>query len=74
MVVAVGLATGKGQLLQLKLDAGDHEKVPAPLPFKVVLLPSQMVASAPAEAPGVEGVKIVIVSLAVPQLLVTVRV
>ena len=42
-VVTVGLATGKGQLLQLNPIKGIHKKVPFPLPLKVVISPEQIV-------------------------------
>ena len=70
----MGLATGLAMEVLLNPADGAHENVPAPLPFKVVLLPAQMVASGPALAEGVAGVEIVTTSLAVPQLLLTVSV
>ena len=72
VVVKVGVTIVIGQVGQL-VD-GDHENDPAPLPVKVVLLPMHIAASGPASAEGVvEGV-IVIISVAVPQVLVTVSV
>ena len=70
----MGLATGFTILVLLNPVEGAQENVPAPLPFNVVLLPVQMAASGPALAEGVAGVVMVIISVAVPQLLVTVSV
>ena len=53
---------------------GDQANVPLPLPFKVVLAPGQMVTSGPAFAEGRAGYVTEIISVAVPQLLVTVSV
>ena len=74
VVLVVGPATGFWQVVQLSPVDGDHTKVPAPLPSNVVLLPLQIVTSFPALAEGDAGVVIVITSVAVPQLLLTVRV
>ena len=46
MVVTVGLASGPGQLVQLRPSAGCQVNVEPPLAFMVVLLPIQMLASA----------------------------
>ena len=72
-MVTVGQATVIAQVGQL-VD-GDHANVPAPLPVKVVQSPAQIVAGA-ALTPGTgfAGMKILTVSVAVPQLLVTVSV
>ncbi len=70
----MGLAVGFWQEVQLKVAAFAHTKLPAPLPSKAVLLPGQIVTSLPALADGNEGVVIDIISVAVPQLFVTVSV
>ena len=71
VVDTAGSATGYRQVVQLNPVDGAHEKVPAPLPVKVVLLPAHIVASGPALAEGSAEGEIVITSVAVPQLLVT---
>ncbi len=74
VVVAVGLAIGFWQVIQLKVAPGDQEKAPAPLPKSVVLLPGHIVASVPALAEGDAGVVTLRISDIVPQLFVTVSV
>ena len=74
VVVAVGVATGFAQLVQFNPDDGAQEKVPLPVPDKVVLLPKHIVAGAPAFADGKAGVKTLMESIAVPQLFVTLKV
>lgn len=74
VVVIEGVATGFAQVVQLKPVEGDQINVPLPVPDKVVLLPSQMVAEGPALAEGTAGYVMVAASVADPQLLVTVSV
>ncbi len=74
-MVALGVATGLAQDVQLKPAAGDHTNDPLlPLALSVALAPGQTVALFPVftegEFPGV----IDMVPVAVPQLLVTVSV
>ena len=63
-----------GIVVLLNPAEGAQEKVPAPDPVKVVLLPMQIVTFVPAPTDGEAGVVIVIISVDVPQLLVTVSV
>jgi len=46
------VATGFGQVVQLNPVDGDHENVPLPVPFSVVLSPAQTETSVPAFAKG----------------------
>ena len=74
VVVTVGVAAGFAQLVQLSPAGGDQEKVPLPLPDKVVLLPMHIVAGDPALAEGKAGVKTLTESIAVPQVFATLKV
>ena len=55
VVVAVGVATGFAQVVQLNPEEGDHRNVPLPVPDNVALLPTQIVAGIPALADGTAG-------------------
>ena len=57
VVVLVGFATGFGHVVQLKLVAGAHKKVPLPDPFNIILEPRQIETSAPAFIVG-EGITV----------------
>jgi hypothetical protein len=74
VVVELGVAVGLAQDVQLKVPEGDQTNVPPPLAFNVVFPPGQIVTSGPAFTEGGTPTLIVIVSTAVPQLLVTARV
>ena len=62
------------QEVQLNPVDGDHRNVPLPLGIIVVFPPKQIVKSGPALTEGKAGYAMLISSVAVPQLLVTVRV
>ena len=50
--MAVGFATGFGQVVQVNAVDGDHENVPLPVPFNVVLDPAHIEIFGPALAVG----------------------
>ena len=71
MIVVVGFATGLAILVALRLVAELHVSVPIPKPLRVVELPEQIEASAPALAVGNELTLTTTTSEAVqPELLI----
>ena len=64
--MAVGDATGFGQVVQLKFVAGLHIKLLPPLTVNVVELPTQMVGLE-AVTVGAPGCNMLIVMVAVPE-------
>ncbi len=74
-MVALGIATGLAQDVQLNPAAGDHTNVPLlPLALSVALPPGQMKAPGPAFTEGELPNVIDMVLIAVLQIVVTVRV